>query len=538
MKRTGLINFIVIMTFIGFGCSKSFLDEEPLYLISSDNLYHSYSGFQAGVNGLYNEARRERAGVTNPSNACANQIMLGGTDMMYSNYSGAYDNLLREWGNLNQPQQSFYKSTWEWLYGMINAANIIVLRAANTDVEWTVAQKNEIIAQARFFRAWAYRHLTNLWGDVPLNLEEASGIYIHDWERAPVEEVWEQMEADLLFAEANLDLYPRNDGRLAKGAATHYLAELYLTMGLYDLAIDKAKELIGSGVYALIENRYGKYAAEPGVVFMDMFRDGNSNRSEGNTETLWTFQYEYNVKGGDGPNIMRRTYLNAYANIVLNGKAPLLIDFEYGGRGLGRQSPTRFMLQLYEPADDRGSEFAWRWYYQINNPQGIPNGYVLGDTITLDTISAERVNNAFCPSTRKWDDGTPADNLLSNSTFNDQMYLRLAETYLILAEAQFKSGKTADAASNLNILRRRAHASEIDETSVTIDFILDERARELFCEEHRRYVLLRNHKWLERTRLHNSLTGPNIVERDTLLPIPQSVIDANLTIKMSQNPGY
>jgi hypothetical protein len=156
----------------------------------------------------------------------------------------------------------------------------------------------------------------------------------------------------------------------------------------------------------------------------------------------------------------------------------------------------------------------------------------------MDTTQVEREQNPLRPSTRKWDDGTPADNVLSNSTYNDQVYLRLAETYLILAEAQLKAGDASGAAETLNILRVRSNASPVQAADITIDFILDERARELFCEEHRRYSLLRNNKWLERTRLHNALTGPNITERDTLLPIPQSVIDANLTLKMIQNPGY
>jgi hypothetical protein len=73
---------------------------------------------------------------------------------------------------------------------------------------------------------------------------------------------------------------------------------------------------------------------------------------------------------------------------------------------------------------------------------------------------------------------------------------------------------------------------------MSLDFILDERSRELFLEEDRRITLLRTSKWLERTRLHNNNGGANIAERDTLYPIPQPVIDANLTKKMPQNPGY
>lgn len=71
-----------------------------------------------------------------------------------------------------------------------------------------------------------------------------------------------------------------------------------------------------------------------------------------------------------------------------------------------------------------------------------------------------------------------------------------------------------------------------------MDFILDERSRELFLEEHRRWILLRTGKWLERTRAFNNFGGENIQERDTLFPIPQTVIDANLNSQMPQNPGF
>jgi hypothetical protein len=71
-----------------------------------------------------------------------------------------------------------------------------------------------------------------------------------------------------------------------------------------------------------------------------------------------------------------------------------------------------------------------------------------------------------------------------------------------------------------------------------MNFILDERSRELFSEEHRRYTLLRTGTWFTRTQQYNRFAGTRITLRDTLLPIPQSVIDANLTKPMEQNPGY
>jgi hypothetical protein len=126
----------------------------------------------------------------------------------------------------------------------------------------------------------------------------------------------------------------------------------------------------------------------------------------------------------------------------------------------------------------------------------------------------------------------------NSSNYNDQPYLRLAETYLLLAEAQFRLGDLTAAAATLNTVRTRSNASVVLPAQVTLGFILDERSRELVTEEHRRYTLLRTGTWFDRTKLHNLYAGTKIALRDTILPIPQSVIDANLTKPMEQNPGY
>ncbi|HEX6925494.1 MAG TPA: RagB/SusD family nutrient uptake outer membrane protein [Longimicrobiaceae bacterium] len=439
--------------------------------------------------------------------------------------------IFNEWGVRNNPQEGFYLDIWTWLYQTINAANTIIQRAENPDIDWTERQKNEILAQARLFRAWAYRHLTYLWGDVPLNLEEASGESIRtDWERTPKAEVWAQMEDDLLFAEQYLPEIPSSPGRVSKAVARHYLAELYLAMDRPAEAEEKAAAVINGGNYTLITERYGAKASEPGVPFMDQFQDGNVNRDQGNTEALWVFQYQVDTPGG-GQSIMRRYWVNRYYTIP-----GLQVSAEYGGRGIGRLGITSWALNLYEPQDDRGSDFAIRKFYLYNDPDRLPEGKELGDTVYL-SWEQESETNEYWPSTRKWDWVDPQD-IDGARQYQNQPYLRLAETYLLLAEAQMKQGKLAEAAENINIVRRRSNASEIGPDDVTLDFILDERSRELVTEEHRRYTLIRTGTLLERVKKYNPLAAPNIVERDTLFPIPQAVIDANVDTPMPQNPGY
>lgn len=518
---------------LGFtGCSDKGLTEAPPHIIVADNLYRDPAGFEAGLNALYFQVRLERNGQGNSENDILNTFWTAGVDNAFGNYVSPNERIINEWGVRNNPQASQFLGIWTWLYQTINAANTIVGRADDPAVKWSSdAEKNRVVAEARLIRAWAYRHLTYLWGDVPLNLTESAGDKIRtDFDRTPRAEVWKQMEADFQFAEQNLPATSSNPGKLVKAVAQHYLAELYLAEGQPAKAEVEAQAVIGSGLYSLITKRYGVQATQPGVPFLDQFIDGNVNRTQGNTEVLWALEYQENVAGG-GANIMRRTWVNRYYSLKGLAVAP-----EYGGRGIGRLSPTRYAITLYEAQDQRGLNFAIRRFYLYNNAAALPAGKKLGDTLFLK-YDKEKSSSPLWPSVRKWDWVDPA-NVTGSSSYGDQPYIRLAETYLLLAEADFKQGKLVQAADAINALRTRANATPIKPSQVTMDFILDERSRELLTEEDRRYTLLRTGTWYDRTRKYNPIAALAITPRDTLLPIPQAVIDANLTKPMPQNPGY
>src|SRR5690606_21695725 len=175
-----------------------------------------------------------------------------------------------------------------------------------------------------------------------------------DWTRTPVSDVRAQMKEDWLFAEQHLSVEPSVRGRITRGAVQHYLAELYLTEGKPDSALFWSDQCLSTPAYRLITDRYGVKANQPGVTFMDMSYYGNSKREEGNTEALWVWQWEYNVVGGSG-SIMRRYFNATYTHslISIDGVNPLQSTVDRGGRGLGRNQPTKWAIELYEPQDDR-----------------------------------------------------------------------------------------------------------------------------------------------------------------------------------------
>ncbi len=531
-RRIQMLGLIAILLALPSACNEHQLTENPEGVLVADNLYTDAAGFEAGLNGLYFNVRRERFGRNNDNNSIMNTTMTAGVDNAFGMYlAPETENIIHFWGVFNTPLDDQLRIVWQYLYQTINSANTIIGRAENPAIKWSDADHRRIVAEARLIRAWAYRHLTYMWGDVPLNLTESSGDAIKtDWERAPRAEVRKQMEQDLLYAEANLPPTSSNPGKLVKAVAQHYLAELYLATDQPDKAETEAQAVISSGLYSLVTKRYGVQAAQPGVPFLDQFIDGNVNRNQGNTEVLWALELQQNIVGGGG-NIMRRSWVTRYYN-----NKGMQISADNGGRGIGRFGITRAAINLYEPNDDRGLKFTIRKFYLFNLASTLPTGKKLGDTLFTST-GVEKLSDPLWPSTKKWDWVDPL-NVLSDPQFGDQPYLRLAETYLLLAEAKLKLGKTAEAATAINVVRQRSGASAITAAQVTMPFILDERSRELVSEEQRRYTLLRTGTWLTRTKAMNTLAGPNIVPRDTLFPIPQSVIDANTGKPMPQNPGY
>lgn len=548
------------------GCTKEWLDEKPPHLISTESLYTTLNGFEAGLNGLYTLARQEREGESDTpvggSNFLRCEMSMNGTDNMCGNrLAGGFVVCAQLWGDLNSPENTNLTSNFSWLYSIINGANTIVKNAENnSDIDWSGStgnpeeNKNRIIGEAKAIRAWAYRHLTYMWGDVPLNLEESLGSTIRtDWQRSPVSEVRRQIISDLLFAESHIPVEPAVSGKITKGAVQNYLAEMYLVINKPDSALYWADQVINTSQYRLITERYGVDRTRPGTPFSDMFREGNANRNQGNTEALWVWQWGYGTSGTEGSapggnNIMRRWHGSEYYEYSIGGVRPLIVTVDRGGRAQAKLSFTKFAMDLYEPSDDRGSYHIIRKFFILSNeatnaPQPadrLPSGYHYGDTIWMrwnQDITYSRVPVRNWPYSRKFDSADPLNPTGATSN-KDQPYLRLAETYLLKAEAHLKLNQKDQAAAAINVLRQRAHATPVSAAAVNLDFILDERSRELIFEEHRRYTLLRTHKWLERTRLHNKNGGQNIAGRDTLFPIPQSVIDANLTSPMQQNPGW
>jgi len=323
---------------------------------------------------------------------------------------------------------------------------------------------------------------------------------------------------------------------------------MYLVFHNPDSALYGADKVINPPEYQLVTERYGVNQGLPGVPIRDMFYEGNENRDQGNTEALWVWQFQELTLGG-GEHLERRYHTSRTSDWVIDGTRSLQDTYERGGRGRSRQAITKWALDLYEEQDDRWTNHMIRKFFILKDEAAQapypadkpPPGYDFGDTIWLDwsqeievDVHTQVPNVPYC---RKIEGCSPTD-VSGSYQYNDLVYLRLAETYMLKAEAEYLLGRPGDAANTINIVRNRSNATDVTAGEIDMDYILDERSRELIMEENRRWTLLRTGKWLERVGLHNLSGGQLIAGRDTLFPIPQVVIDANLTSPMSQNPGW
>jgi len=159
-------------------------------------------------------------------------------------------------------------------------------------------------------------------------------------------------------------------------------------------------------------------------------------------------------------------------------------------------------------------------------------------------ITPNKYVPALAPTLTKYFDTKRTD--MNAPSIRPIIVYRLADTYLVAAEAAFMDGRPGDAVGFINAIRRRAayptgnpQAMEVQVSDLSLDFILDERARELCGELTRWQDLIRTGQLLTRVRLHNTDGQKNIQEKHKLRPIPQTQIDATTTgPKYPQNPGW
>lgn len=528
------------MTLGMLSCNDNILIEKPVSNLSSAGVLVNPNGFDTYLIGLHEAARDELAMDDNVYFA----TNFAGTDI--ASDAGIEHIGFKNYKTYLTPVSNEATLVWNWAYTrMILRANTVITYANKPELKaiWTnEAQKNAVIAEARFFRGYTYNLLANLYGGVPI-VDTIYSTPKSDFTRATQKEVYEFAKADLEFAAQWLpdQTTALKEGRIVKGAAQHLLTEVWISLKNYDKAIEVSSALINSGQYKLMTTRFGSNKDQPGDVFSDLFLDDNQNRSSGNMETIYVWQFQSLVPGGGGNVSGNHTIRNwgPFLSKITDpeGKSMLVVDSL--GRGVGRvRGSNYFLYTIWKDNFDndmRNSSYNMRRKFYYNNATSSYFKKLVEPKTALD----DTMRNIY-PYPRKIDGKPWNNNNTSGRSGKDVIVFRLAETYLLRAEAYLQKGELVKAAGDINLLRLRAKAKPVESALVNLDYILDERARELVTEEPRRRTLIRMEKLVERVRKYNLLeiSRTTIQDYHGLFPIPQTAIDANFTKQLVQNPGY
>lgn len=366
---------------------------------------------------------------------------------------------------------------WKHYYKIADRASSII-KAAETIEGIDEAQKNQIIAQAKWFRANSYFTLYRMFNNIYVTTEPTTPENAFDVidNKSTEDEIFALLNNDLDYAIENLDWETEQFGRVTKGVAKHLKAKVAMWEDDWTEAKAQAESLINDGPHSLVSNTF------------DVF-DGDLN----NSESLFVIQYAEDIPGGSRTNMINFNFIPRYERV--DGAT---LTTEYGGKGGGFLLPNNYLLNLLaeDENDDRNDNTYFRLVYYYNDADNLPSGVNFGDTIdvyqpTTDPDNPSQTNAEYYerihPSCLKFvEENNDPENQLQISNI---MVYRLAETYLIAAEANMRLNNEDDALFYLNKVRERAHAAP--KTTIDQQTILDERARELAFEGQRWYTLKR-----------------------------------------------
>lgn len=562
------INLYIVGACLALGLSScgDFLDEENLSNVNSEEYFQQKDGFENLVNATYATLRSTWKNEPWLFNLGVDIYTRGESELISGSYGNrdVYSSELNEYASLDA-QNSFVSDFYSNAYYGIQVCNTAINKAASVSGMSEEAVK-ERLAEVRFIRAYYYYLLVEQFGDVAIVTDEIN-TPVTDFSRTPEKDVYAFILSELNDVVNVLPTTQNEFGRATQGAAKHLMSLVYLTRGYksygesgdFSKAAALADEVINSGQYELLPS------------FSDVFASGN----EKNKEIIFSVQYDASSLGGQyGGNGQQNLYGFELWTKVVSG-------FEQGNLKYGWKKnqfmPTQFLYSLYNTSEDSRYDATFKSEFyatQADASIGLKEGdlrlyfpkydqpFTKEDSlafmaqhpnaiiVTKDKWKQdiEQVGGAgMCPMIWKFYDPNsswPSNNTSYTST-KDIFLFRLADTYLLAAEAYYKAGDSQKAADRINKVRERAalpgHVQDMDikAEQVNLDFILDERAREMAGEYNRWMDLKRTGKLIERTLKHNNLAGKINKMDDHILvrPIPQSVIDQT-TGDFKQNTGY
>lgn len=518
----------------------SYLEEENKSSLTIDVAKDNPQTFDQLVASVYQRARENTTRYTGDMYYVLEDL---GTDIVTRGNIVSGTDEINDYVNFNSLNWAI-GVYWNNQYSIISAANVAIDNADQI-VGVTDAAKSVGLGEVKFFRAMSYFNLVENYGGVPLVLKQVTTAD-RNYIRASEEAVYTQIISDLKDALAGVDQTPSIYGRVSKDAVRHLLSKVLLTRGYKSFGSNTDFTDAAALAETVITNH----------TLVSTFDSLTSITNQRNSEVIFAYLF--------GTNSVSRGWGNSRHMMYKFG------FFDYPGlqrtvKGLGPM-PTPFYYSLFADNDQRANATFKRVLYADKAFQTTVNGTVVnsvvGDTaiyfpkvawtdsriatkpykvINPDKyLISDGVTPVHYPMFRKFDDPSVAFTQPDQPSLGqrDMVVMRSGEAYLIAAEAYLKASNPTTAALRLTTLRARAGiTTAVTSGQVTLDFILDERARELTGEVNRWMDLKRTGKLIERAYLHNPHVAFNkaLQPKHLLRPIPQAEID-NTAGSITQNP--
>lgn len=502
-------------------CGESIVNLEPKDKFTTDVALSTLEGLEGSVYGVYERARLfYESEVSSTYNCAQSDIVRQGSNIGDAKI-GSQQSLLAllTFNAVFNGSNSLVQQIWDGCYIGLNRANLIISGIDNLQIDWTpekTARKNQVLGEAYFFRAFYHYTLVMRWDNIVLadkvsNDPDAKITLVNKDAVLPliVSDLTNAIE--LLKSASDIGF----SSRISKGTARHLLSKAYLVQNEWAKAAEMAEAVINDGYYKLepLDNIFScQFQDNKEIILKWEFLHGDANH-QSRTCQMWLPLY-------DRVNGVKRS-------------------FEQGGRPYARMHPSDYFWTLYEKNDLRLNAFnKTHWVYDVETESegSIPAGEFVGDTVKAETMTEYANIGAIVitPTTKKYfEDGTFGRKIDDASGWKDVIHYRLAESYLIAAEANWRAGNEAKALNFINSIRRRAGVADF--TSLDQEKLLAEQARELGHEGHRYDMLKRLGLLVERVKLYNPDAGPNIQDFHVRWPIPRNFVDMT---KVSQNEGY
>lgn len=551
IKNFAKVSFLGL-ALLGSQSCENVLDETVISAIGNDYI-NTPKGLDDAVAAAYTSMR------TWYGTEAGNNFTIFGTDTYTNGADGSWK-FMNTYTNDFDTRNGHVVQIWDEFYRGINTCNAIIERSVAIEgISETV--KKQRVAEAKFIRAHHYFILTQLFGGVDLRLTETLAP-TKEVTRATVAAQYTQIIKDLSEAIPDLEAKARSTqyGRVTKPAAENLLGKVYLTKATSEAkaADDYAKAI------PLFESVIKNYGLTLMADFADVHKVGNEN----NMEVIWSVQYTRDPLTNGGGNNSHVFFLMEY------DVQPGMVRDTENGRPFKRYRPTPYTYNVIFAPENRSIDSRYKKTFKDTYFSNNPGTFSTRFDFSKSSITFARGDTAiFLPGYEM-----PVEEMakkpyqvLVPSRYDERIFLgllkqmdplrvdrtqfeggrdyiamRLADTYLMLAEAQFRSGNVSGALENINVIRTRAawpgkkEENKISADQLTMDFIMEERERELIGEQMRWLDLKRWGVLLERVKLHNPQAAPNIKDYHVLRPIPQIQIDRaeGTSSSFPQNPGY